>query len=78
MSIPPAPKRVQHPPDPGSYCDWDLMPADRRDRAVALRIAAACGIRPRWADRDATAWERMQARVERAERLILRLAQRAA
>lgn len=72
MTLPP-----EHPggnPPPTSFADPLSLPADPRDRNLALAYARARGIEPAWAGRVLSPWQQLRARVERLERLVIRLA----
>lgn len=66
---------TDRPPDPDLYA-WHDMPADPRDRAAVVRMAASRGIRPAWADRTLSPWERIQSRLDRLERAAEAIASR--
>lgn len=73
MSIP-DPAATGNPPSSIDLSDPLSLPADRRDRELALAVARARGIEPPWAGRVRTPWQQLQDRVERLERLVLRFA----
>ena len=74
MNLQPTRPHVKRPhvkrPDEFARYPWDLMPADRRDRAIVLAIARREGILPRWADRDLRARDRI-ARLENMVAVLL-------